>query len=937
LALAYLMCTSLAIAADAGPSRHAEGIFYASSSSYFVAKGDDLAAIAARFDTTVAELKARNDLASDVISIGQTLQIAGAEAASGSGTPSALGGSGSSDEPGSAVYTVISGMEGSPAAKATIDGKQLPPPAPPFGGVIKDDALESTPWWPPTVVPPNDAPNILLVITDDSGFAVPSTFGGVIPTPSMDRIANEGLRYNRMFSTSLCSPTRAALITGRNHHSVGFGVIAEQATGYPGYDSVIGVDNATIGRILRDNGYATSWFGKDHNTPTYQASQAGPFTQWPTGMGFDYFYGFVGGDANQWGPNLFRNTTQIYPWVGQEGSLKMDRSDPKAEIWPVTGEEPSWNLITAMADDAIDWMTRIHQTNRDQPIFIKYAPGSSHAPHHPTKEWVDKIHAMHLFDDGYEKLRERIFENQKQLGVIPEDEELTPWPKEILKPWDELTDAEKKLFIRQVEVFAAYVAYNDHEIGRVIQAFEDLGKLDNTLVIYINGDNGTSAEGGPDGTFSEVAFFNGVRPPVDVQMKYYDAWGTEFAYNHMSAGWSWAFDTPFDWFKQNASRLGGTNQTMVVSWPKGIKDKGGLREQFMHVIDVVPTILEVTGIPAPKVVDGIEQKPIEGTSFAYTFDAKNAEAPSRHKTQYFEMMGQWALYHDGWLLSTKVDRAPWDAFGPANPDPLNNQVLELYHLSENFNQSENIADKHPDKVKELRELFIAEAEKYQVFPLDASVAARVAAPRPSLTAGLTELTYTRPMTGIPQGDAPFLLNTSYTITAEITVPEGGAEGMIATSGGRFAGWGFYLLDGKPVFNWNLLNLEWVKWQGKEALTPGKHSIAFDFAYDGMGLGTLAYNSFAGVGKGGTGTLTVDGQVVDTQRMEKTLPMILQWDEAFDIGSDSITGIDDSDYLPPFPLTAELDKLTIKINRPQLSPEDIETLEAGMKKAEMGIQ
>ena len=424
--------------------------------------------------------------------------------------------------------------------------------------MIKDNAIQSKPWWPPRVVPPKDAPNILLIMTDDAGFGVPSTFGGVIPTPTMDRIANSGLRFNRVFSTALCSPTRAAMITGRNHHSVGFGVIAEQATGFPGYDSIIPQSKATIGRILRDNGYATSWFGKDHNTPTYEASQAGPFTQWPTGMGFDYFYGFVGGDANQWGPNLFRNTTQIYPFNEHKGTLKMDRSDPNAKVWPVTGKESSWNLITAMADDAIDWMTRIHQSDPSQPIFMHYVPGCSHAPHHPTKEWVDKIEAMHLFDDGYEKLRERIFENQKRLGVIPKDLKLTPWPKDMLTPWDELSPEAKKLFIRQANVFAAYVAYNDHEMGRVIQAFEDLGKLDNTIVIYQNGDNGTSAEGGPEGTFSEVAFFNGVMPPVDVQMKFYEAWGTEFTYNHMSAGWSWAFDTPFDWFKQNASRLGGT-------------------------------------------------------------------------------------------------------------------------------------------------------------------------------------------------------------------------------------------------------------------------------------------------------------------------------------------------------------------------------------------
>ena len=416
-------------------------------------------------------------------------------------------------------------------------------------------------------------------------------------------------------------------------------------------------------------------------------ARSGPFTQWPTGMGFEYFYGFVGGDANQWEPNLFRNTTQIYPFLGHEGTLKMDRSDPKAEIWPVTGKEPSWNLVTAMADDAIDWMYRIHQTAPDKKLFLYYVPGATHAPHHPPKEWVDKIHAMHLFDDGYQKLRERIFANQKRLGVIPQNEQLTPWPTNVIPPWDTLSPEAKKLYIRQVEVFAAFKAYDDYEIGRVVAEFKKINP-DNSLIIYQNGDNGTSAEGGPEGTFSEVAFFNGVRPPVDVQMKFYEAWGTEYAYNHMSAGWSWAFDTPFDWFKQNASRFGGINQNMVIEWDGHITDKGALRQQFMHDIDVVPTLLQVTGIHAPETVDGIKQKPIEGTSFAYTFDAKNANAPSRHHTQYFEMMGQYALYHDGWLLSTKVNRAPWDAFSPANPDPLNNQVFQLYDLSQSWNQSD---------------------------------------------------------------------------------------------------------------------------------------------------------------------------------------------------------------------------------------------------------
>ncbi len=808
------------------------------------------------------------------------------------------------------------GTPGSPSATTTIDGKQLPAPDPPFGGTIAKDALQSKYWWAPRVVPPKEAPNILLIITDDAGFGVPSTFGGVIPTPAMDRVANRGLRYNNIHSTALCSPTRAALITGRNHHSVGFGVISEQATGFPGYNSIIEKDKATIGRILLDNGYATSWFGKDHNTPTYEASDVGPFDRWPTGLGFEYFYGFVGGDANQWQPNLFRNTTQIYPFEGK----------------------PGWNLVTGMADDAIEHLNKLNQIQPDKPFFVKYAPGATHAPHHPTEEWVKKIHDMHLFDGGWNKLQEQIFENQKKLGVIPQDTVLSPWPTEVLKKWDDCTPEEQKLFIKQVEIFAAYAAYSDHEIGRVIQTIEDMGKLDNTLIIYINGDNGTSAEGGPLGTPNEVAFFNGVNMmPVETQMKWYDVWGTEQTYNHMSAGWSWAFDAPFSWFKQNASRLGGVRQNMAISWPARIKDQGGLREQFCHVIDIVPTILEATGIPAPEMVDGIRQAPIEGTSLAYTFDAKNANAPSEHKTQYFEMMGQWAIYNEGWLLSTKVNRAPWEAFGAANPDPLNNQVLELYDLNNDFSQTRDLAAGNPDRVKWMKELFIKEAEAFQVFPMDASVAARLVAPRPNITAGRTEFVYTLPMTGLPQGDSPSLLNSSYTITAEIDVADGGAEGMILTSGGRFGGYGFYLLKGKPVFLWNMIDLQRLKWEGTDALAPGKHTVEFDFKYDGLGAGTLAFNSMSGLARPGTGVLKVDGKEVATQKMEKTMPMMLQWDEAFDIGSDTLTGVNDADYKPPFTLTAKLDKLTINVDRPQLSPKDIETLEEAMKKAAAGTE
>ena len=800
----------------------------------------------------------------------------------------------------------VNGTPGSPSATRTIDGKQLPATPEKFGGVIKGTALESKPYWPATIVPPKGAPNVLLIMTDDAGFGVPSTFGGVIPTPALDRVAAMGLRYINFHSCALSSPTRAALITGRNHHSVGFGVISEQATGFQGYDSFITKDKATIGRILKDNGYRTSWFGKDHNTPAFQASQAGPFDQWPSGMGFEHFYGFVGGDANQWEPNLFLDTTQIYPFIGK----------------------PGWNLTTAMADDAIDYMNRLDALNPSQPFFVYYVPGGTHAPHHPTPEWIKKISDMHLFDQGWNKIREQIFENQKKLGVIPQDAKLTPWPEDRLKNWDQLTADEKKMFIRQADVFAAYEAYTDNEIGRVIQAVDDLGKLDNTLIIYIEGDNGTSAEGSLNGTPNEVAMFNGVDVPVEAQLKYfYDAWGTDKTYNHMAVGWAWAFDTPFSWTKQIASHLGGVRQGMALAWPGHITDKGGIRTQFHHVIDITPTILEAAGITQPEYVDGIKQAPMEGVSMVYTFDAKNANAPSRHTTQYFEMMGDRALYHDGWLASTKVMRAPWDHMPPKVS--AENYPWELYNLNKDWTQSEDISAKYPDKLKEMKELFTTEADKYQVLPLDSDIVGRLVAPRPSITAGRTTFTWTRPLTGTPLGDAPSLLNTSYTITAEIEVPQGGAEGMLITCGGRFGGYGFYLLKSKPVFLWNLVDLKRIRWEGP-ALTPGKHTLVFDFKYAGMGPGTLAFGNYTGLGQAGTGVLKVDGTVVSTEKMDHTIPFILQWDEGLDIGSDTLTGVNDADYLPPFTFTGKLDKITLNIDRPKLTPADIEKLKEAQR-------
>lgn len=802
-----------------------------------------------------------------------------------------------------AMAQQITGVPGSPSATMTIQGDQIPASPQKFGGKIERTTKGSKPYWPARIQPPKGAPNVLLIMTDDSGFGVPSTFGGVIPTPALDRIAASGLRYTNFHSTALCSPTRAALITGRNHHSSGFGVISEQATGFPGYDSFITKDKATVGKILKDNGYRTSWFGKNHNTPAFLASSTGPFDQWPTGLGFEYFYGFMGGDTNQWQPgNLARNTTYIYPFEGN----------------------PKFNLITAMADEAIAYMNQVNTLTPDQPFFIYYVPGGTHAPHHPTPEWIQKISDLHLFDKGWNELRERIFENQKRLGVIPADAKLTPWPDDLLKRWEQLTPDEKKMFIRQVDVFAAYVAYTDHEIGRVIQAVEELGKLDNTLIIYINGDNGNSAEGTLIGTPNEVAMFNGVDVPVADQLKYfYDVWGSDRTYNHMAVPWSWAFDTPFSWTKQVASHFGGTKQGMAISWPAAIKDQGGIRHQFHHIIDIVPTILEAAKVKQPKVVDGIKQSPIEGVSMLYTFDRKNADAPSKRKTQYFEMMGDRAIYHDGWIASTTVMRPPWDVLGPAK-DPLT-FPWELYDLRHDWTQSENVAAKYPAKLKQMQALFDAEARRNQVYPLDTTVATRLITPRPSITAGRDVFTWTAPLTGTPNGEAPSILNASYNFKAEVEIPQGGAEGMLITQGGRFAGYGFYVLKGKPVFLWNLVDLKRVKWEGPEVLSPGRHTLEFDFKYDGLGMGTLAFNNLSGIGRGGTGVLKIDGKAVAEKKMEHTIPLILAWDENLDVGSDTGTPVDDRDYQVPFKFTGKIDRITLTIDRPKLTPEDEQKL------------
>nr|QIP10127.1 arylsulfatase [Bradyrhizobium symbiodeficiens] len=788
----------------------------------------------------------------------------------------------------------MTGVSGDPGATITIDGKQIPPPDPKFGGVIREKATESKPWWAPRVVPPKGAPNVLLIMTDDQGFGAPSTFGGVIPTPSMDRIAKAGLRFTNFHSTSLCSPTRAALITGRNHHSVGFGVVGEIATGFPGYDSIIPIEKGTIGTILRANGYDTSWFGKDHNTPSYQSSQAGPFEQWPNGMGFDYFYGFVGGDASQWQPNLFRNTTAIYPFEGN----------------------PKWNLETAMADDAIQHIKQLKEVAPDKPFFVYYVPGATHAPHHPTLEWIKKISEMHLFDDGWNKVRETIFANQKRLGIMPDNAKLTPWPKD-LPQWDSLSFDEKKLFIKQADVYGAFLAYADHEIGRVIQAVEDLGELDNTLIIYIGGDNGASSEGMINGTPNEFTTFNGVAVPVKDQFLWYPFWGSERTFPHFAAPWAWAMDTPFKWVKQVPSHFGGTAQGVVMSWPGHINDAGGIRRQFHHVIDIVPTILEATRIPQPETINGIKQSPVEGVSMAYTWDKANGNAATRHATQYFEMLGNRAIYKDGWVAATTPATIPWELSTKTPPDVITGYNWELYNVNEDPTQFNDLASQLPDKLKQLQDAFYAEARKYNVLPLDNSSLSRWNTPRPSLTAGRTVFNYSGELTGVPASAAPSILNKSYTITAEVDVPEGGAEGMIVTEGGRFGGYGLFLSKGdfgvghgRVVFLYNLLDLKRTMWEGPE-LESGKHTIVFEFKADGPGLG-----------KGGTGVLSVDGKIVAKNSLEHTTPITFPEDETFDIGRDTRTGVALLEYRydPPFKFTGKIDKLTVKLE--PFTPEQI---------------
>jgi arylsulfatase A-like enzyme len=778
----------------------------------------------------------------------------------------------------------------------------LPYPPQPFKGKIGRTAAESTPDFPKPITAPKGAPNVLLILTDDVGFGASSTFGGAIPTPTFDKLANAGLRYNTFHTTALCSPTRAALITGRNHHTNATGVITEMGTGFPGYNSLMPKSSGTVGEILKQNGYNTAWFGKNHNVPDWQTSQAGPFDLWPTALGFEYFYGFIGGDTDQWHSAIFEGTRPI-------------------EAEEQRGPDPK-HFDELMAGKAIAWIRQQHSLAPDKPFFVYYAPGLTHAPHHAPKEWIAKFKGQ--FDQGWDKLREETLARQIKLGVVPAGTQLTPRPKEI-PSWDSLTADQKRLFARMMEVYAASLAYVDYNIGRVIQAVEDTGELDNTLIVYIQGDNGASGEGTLQGLSNEVGVAgNGVEETIPYLLSIMDDLGGPLTYNHYPVGWAHAMDTPFQWTKQVASHFGGTRNGLVISWPKRIKQTGEVRSQFSSVIDITPTILEAATVKVPTMINGVKQKPIEGFSLVYSFD--NAKAPTHHKSQYFELMGNRGIYDNGWMANTTPLKLPWakvslDAPTP-NPDDFK---WELYHIAQDFSQANNLAAQNPAKLKELQAAFEREAQKYNVYPLDSSLAERMDVRlRPSLTRGRNTFTYYPGTIRIPEGAAPDMKNKDFIVTADVEIPAGGADGVLITQGGRFGGWGLLLLDGKPEFDYAFSNQPQHKYRvaSNEKLSPGKHTIKFDFKYNGPGMG-----------KSGAGTLSVDGKQVAQGKIERTIPTRFSLDETMDIGEDTGTPVVE-DYVNkmPFKFTGTLKKVVIELGKSGLTASDEKALEEARKLA-----
>lgn len=758
-------------------------------------------------------------------------------------------------------------------ALTTSAQKVLPEPAPPFKGKIELGYKNSTPDFPQPVRAPKGAPNIFLVLLDDVGYGASSTFGGPINTPTLERLATNGLKYTNFHTTALCSPTRAALIMGRNHHSVHTGVIMEAATGYPGYDSLVGKDTATVAEVLRQLGWNTAWFGKQHNVPDWQSSDAGPFDLWPTGLGFEYFYGFVGGDTNQWRPNLYEGTHPIEPYLGM----------------------PDYNLDYDLADRAIDYLHRHDAVAPDKPFLLYYAPGATHAPHHPRKEWIERYKGK--FDQGWDEVRKETLARQKAMRIFPESTDLTTRSAGI-PAWDSLSADQKKLYARMMEIYAGYLEQTDHNVGRVLGAIQEMGQLDNTLVIYIVGDNGASAEGSLQGVSNEMTFFNGIPEDLKQVLARADELGTWKSYNHYPVGWAHAMDAPFQWAKQVASHYGGTANGLVVSWPARIKKVGQMRTQWHHVIDIVPTIYEVTSVTAPSSVNGVKQKPIEGVSMVYSFD--HPDAPSTRTTQYFEMLGNRGIYHDGWIACTTPPSPPWSPGGP-EVDPITGYKWELYNVTKDPTEAHDVADENSDKLQELQDLFYAEAKKYDVLPIDNSKTVRMGPGiRPSLIEGRTSFTYYDGDVRIPEGSSPETKNRSFAIKAEVEIPAKGASGMIITQGGLFGGWALYLDKGKPTFYYNTVNLYHYTISSPQTLTAGKHTLALDFKYDG-----------GGVGKGGTGILSADGKQIAQGKIERTVPIRYALDEGLDVGEDTGTPVNLT-YDVPFKFTGKIGKVTIDL-------------------------
>ena len=772
----------------------------------------------------------------------------------------------------SRTFTFIAMMLTIHAGSTAFAQDVLPRPPQPFKGTVNLRAKESQPDFPQPLKAPAGAPNVLLVLLDDVGFGATSTFGGPCNTPTFQMLADNGLKFNHFHTTALCSPTRAALITGRNHHSVHTGVITEAATGFPGYDSVMQKDTATVAEVLKQNGYGTAWFGKNHNVPDWQTSQAGPFDLWPTGLGFDHFYGFIGGDTSQWRPAVTEGTKPIDPYLGN----------------------PDYNFDYDIADQAIKWIGMQKAVAPDKPFFCYYAPGATHAPHHPKKEWVDKYKGK--FDQGWDKIREETFARQKKMGIIPQDAVLTPLAPGI-QAWDSCSPDEKKAYARFMEVYAGFLEQTDYNVGRVIDSIRKRGELDNTMVIFIAGDNGASAEGSRQGLLNEMTFFNGVKENIADVLKRADEIGSWKTYNHYPVGWAHAMCTPFQWTKQIASHFGGTRNGMVISWPKGISAKGELRTQFHHCIDVVPTILEACQVTMPSAVNGVTQKPIEGVSMSYAF--AEAEAKDRRTKQYFELLSNRAIYSDGWVACTTPVGAPWDSAG-AKVDEITGYKWELYDTSKDFSQANDLAAEMPDKLKDLQLLFYTEAARYNVLPIDNSKTERLdPAIRPSLTRGRKSFSYTEGMVRIPEGASPDIKNKSWSIKAEVEVKEN-ASGIIVTQGGLFGGWGLYLDQGKPVFHYNFVDVARFDVAGKESLAPGKHTVEMQFAYDG-----------GGIGRGGVATVSVDGSPVAKGRVERTIPIRITLDETLDIGEDCGTPVNLT-YDVPFRFEGEIENVTITL-------------------------